>query len=75
MTANDKTGERLVNSMRKTKAAAATKSGTPQSVQKEPRGQKPQQRPAKKAPSRRSSQATKEQRGDPYQSGRRVWPD
>ncbi|MGA7966440.1 MAG: hypothetical protein WCB49_11240 [Gammaproteobacteria bacterium] len=75
MTANDKTGEKLVDSMRKTKAAAATKAEAPQSVQKQPRAQKPQPRTRKKAASRGSSQGTREQRGDPYQSGRRVWPD
>ncbi|HKJ08831.1 MAG TPA: hypothetical protein VKA76_07085 [Gammaproteobacteria bacterium] len=75
MTANDRTGEKLVDSMRKTKAAAAGKDGVSGSERKEPRGQKPQPRTGRKGTTRQRSQAEKKRPVDPYQSGRRVWPD
>lgn len=75
MTRNDKTGAKLVESMRRTKAAAADKSGG-SPVAAEPAGQKSARRPtgAAGAPKRASGGAV-DRVGDPYQSGRRVWPD
>ncbi len=60
MTTTDKTGEQLVQSIRKTKAAGATRSQTttPRSSAK-----------AKPAATARAAAA------DSYQHGRRVWPD
>ena len=59
MTTTDKTGDQLVQSIRKTKATSATPSRTttPRSSAKV----KPAAAPAATA--------------DPYQHGRRVWPD
>jgi hypothetical protein len=75
MTANDKTGQKLVDSMRKTKAAAADRAGAAKfgaaaSPQKSVRPQA-----KKKAAARRSPNASRKRGGDPYQSGRRIWPD
>ncbi len=62
MTTTDKTGEQLVQSIRKTKATGATGSPTttPRSSAKA-KPAAPQTAPAVAA--------------DPYQHGRRVWPD
>ncbi|MEJ2687075.1 MAG: hypothetical protein P8124_07660 [Gammaproteobacteria bacterium] len=75
MTANDRTGEKLVDSMRKTKAAAAGKDSVSENERKQPRGQKPQPRTGRKGTPRQRPQAEKKRPLDPYQSGRRVWPD
>ena len=74
MTANDKTGEKLVDSCESQGGCRNEVRGSTKRA-KETRGQKPQPRTGKKGPSQQSSQGVKEQRGDPYQSGRRVWPD
>lgn len=74
MSTTDKTGEKLVDSMRKTKAATA--SGNSDASQKQ--GQAPQEKsapPAKKETAKRPSAGARTQAGDPYQSGRRIWPD
>jgi len=62
MTTTDKTGDQLVQSIRKTKATGATPSQTttPRSSAK-----------AKPAAAKTVPAAT----ADPYQHGRRVWPD
>lgn len=62
MTTTDKTGEQLVQSIRKTKATGATPSRTttPRS------GAKAKPAAAETAPAAAA---------DPYQHGRRVWPD
>lgn len=73
MTANDKTGQKLVDSMRKTKAAAADKAGAQTSRAPAKKATRPQAR--KKAAARRTANTSRQRRGDPYQSGRRVWPD
>ena len=71
MSTNDKTGERLVDSMRKTKAAA---SGDAPAA-------KPKTATRKKSAGSTRSRAKKAQESqseasrDPYQAGRRVWPD
>ena len=75
MTANDRTGEKLVDSMRKTKAAAAGKSDISENEGKESRGQKAQPRTRRKGTTRPPSQEENKGPVDPYQSGRRVWPD
>jgi hypothetical protein len=79
MTSKDKTREKLVDSMRKTKAAArsqsdkkagksATDADQPQSGAKKTAGQS-------KSATARSKSKTLQPVGDPYQSGRRIWPD
>ena len=72
MSEADKTGEKLVASMRRTKAGAEPKSAA---------AQKPAATAKKKTSARRGStpNARKPKQpatgGDPYQTGRRVWPD
>jgi len=85
MSSNDKTGEKLVASMRKTKADAADKSaasqGGSQASQKSesPKSESPKSeskaQPKKKAESKRPQGGTAKRAADPYQTGRRVWPD
>jgi len=74
MSANDKTGEKLVASMRKTKQAADS-GGTPKGGAQKSQGGRPQKRAAGKAASRRGPATDGKPARDPYQSGRRVWPD
>ncbi len=75
MTANDKTGEKLVASMRKTKAAAADKKGgASQSATSSSSKKKTQPRPKAKSVAQRADGNHSRGR-DPYQSGRRIWPD
>jgi len=77
MTATDKTGEKLVDSMRKTKAAAASdQSGASRSgAQASPKQDAQPPSSKKKTTTGRSSGRAGARRGDPYQSGRRIWPD
>ena len=73
MSTTDKTRQKLMESMRKTKAAASNKtdSNKPTSA--------PVAAPKTKPVSRQKDpkkQSVKVQPGsDPYQSGRRIWPD
>jgi hypothetical protein len=62
MTGSDKTQQKLIDSIRKTKSAAAKSPEAAQSAE-----------PAKRAAPPRSTPVS--QGSDPYQSGRRVWPD
>ena len=72
MSETDKTGEKLVASMRKTKAgtndkpAAAPKTTTPAR-------KKTAAKSATGAAARKAKQP--QQPRDPYQAGRRIWPD
>ena len=75
MTANDKTGQKLVDSMRKTKAAAADKAGAQNSRGPAPAKKAARPQAKKKSAARRSPNIPRRRGGDPYQSGRRVWPD
>ncbi|MEJ2060495.1 MAG: hypothetical protein P8Y64_08415 [Gammaproteobacteria bacterium] len=76
MTTNEKTGEKLLASMRKTKAAAAAgKPDSPQAEVKAPQKAKPRPQNKRKTVTKRSSDASRAGHGDTYQSGRRVWPD
>lgn len=73
MSETDKTGEKLVASMRKTKAGTAQAAGGEQKSGTRSRTNKPA---AKKTPARKArSSAGAKARTDPYQSGRRIWPD
>ncbi len=66
MTDQDKTQEKLLDSIRKTKQAVAKSPSTAKPAA-------PSKSAAKRpAPSRA---APVQRRSDPYQSGRRVWPD
>ena len=81
MSSTDKTRQKLMDSMRKTKAGSTSKSGTPKSDTKASSSaaqSKPAAKPAAKpAPAKRkpARQPVKKGGGDPYQVGRRVWPD
>jgi len=75
MNTSDKTGEKLVQSIRQTKTsgsanpsrASRTKASTGTSAATETKSA-----PARKA---RAPRKPAVERTDPYQSGRRVWPD
>lgn len=74
MSTTDKTGEKLLASMRKTKAAAADKAAAPPKSTQKART-KPAQRPARKRTAAKRDTSATGIRADAYQSGRRVWPD
>jgi hypothetical protein len=77
MNKTDRAGEKLVDSMLKNKAAAADKADS--LIREASDGEKKRvlsQTGNKSTGSRPSSVGTKPRSGsDPYQSGRRVWPD
>ncbi len=84
MTDTDKTREKLLSSIRKTKADAAAKSEQPSRAQETPKGRRavspeasPADKPAPPRPAPRKARRSTEQQQtrDPYQSGRRIWPD
>lgn len=74
MTTADKTGDKLVQSIRKTKAGAAATASKPSAptTRKKAQTRKASTKAAAKPPVKRktASAAT-----DPYQAGQRVWPD
>ena len=73
MTSTDTTRQKLMNSMRKTKAAASDKaSGTSKAVSVE-RPKVGAKETASKA--RMPRPEARQASADPYQGGRRVWPD
>lgn len=65
MTDTGKTEQKLIDSIRKTKAAAGAASAPAAAPEK----------PAAPAPKRAQAAAETQVAADPYQSGRRVWPD
>lgn len=71
MTSKDKTGDQLVASIRATKAKVAKKPAAAKTSTR--KGSKPPARSPKAAPKKPKARATGSQ--DPYQAGRRVWPD
>lgn len=76
MTTNDKTRQQLVDTMRKTKAGATKK----KPVAADSKTTKGDIQPAKKTaekPVKRPDSTLKKRnsQADPYQIGRRVWPD
>ena len=75
MTAKDKTGAKLVDSMRKTKAAAADKADSAANAAQETAKQKSPPPAKKRAAAKRVSDGADKHGSDPYQNGRRVWPD
>lgn len=77
MSEANKTRQKLVDSVHKTKAAGGNKAVSGESESGAGEADRPKQRPTKKTTTRaRSSTArTKVQRIDPYRSQRRVWPD
>ncbi len=75
MTTADKTGDKLVQSIRKTKAGASATAPKPRAPaatrNKAPTSKAPASAAAKPRATRKTVSATT----DPYQSGQRVWPD
>lgn len=71
MSEADKTGEKLVASMRRTKAGAGPASG----AAKKPTAASTRKAAPGKSAARKSKPAPAASGSDPYQSGRRVWPD
>ncbi len=65
MTTTDKTGEQLVQSIRKTKATGATRS----------RATTPATPPSSAKAEPVAAETAPAAAADPYQHGRRVWPD
>lgn len=79
MTAKDKTRQKLVDSMRKTKGTASDKP-TPSAKQTSATNtdsqSKPSRQPSPPAKQAQRIPASNQQHGtDPYQSGGRIWPD
>ena len=80
MSSTDKTRQKLMDSMRKTKAGSASKSDTPTTKSDTKTSSNAgQTKPAAKPAAARRKPAARQQvrkgGGDPYQVGRRVWPD
>lgn len=75
MSTNDKTGEKLVDSMRRTKAAATDKAAGQQTTARAASRRPAQPQARKKLTSKRSPAADRNATVDPYRSGDRVWPD
>lgn len=76
MSSKDKTRQKLVGSMRKTKADAGIGVGDAEETKVRPglpQPKLPRQPVARET--RRESPKTDQLKGDRYQSGRRVWPD
>jgi hypothetical protein len=77
MTTEDKTGDKLVASIRKTKAGAATAEKAPVS---QPAADKPAPAPRRRAAPKAKAKAAssglaKRTDADSYQSPGRIWPD
>ncbi len=80
MSDNDKTRQKLVDSMRRTKVSATKKAAPKASVEtKKAPATKPtpaaKKAPVKKAPAKAAAKVTSKVAVDPYQSVRRIWPD
>ncbi|MCG6975689.1 MAG: hypothetical protein LJE56_04690 [Acidiferrobacterales bacterium] len=76
MSSKDKTRQKLVGSMRKTKADAGIGTENADETKASPDlpEPKPPKQPAAREPKRESTKPVSA-KGDSYQSGRRVWPD
>jgi len=75
MSSKDKTRQKLMGSMRKTKAEAglgSEKTGEAKASPSVPESRPRQQKKTSAAPKTRTASR---ETGDPYRSGRRIWPD
>lgn len=80
MSDNDKTRQKLVDSMRRTKVSATKKAAPKASVEsKKATASKPapaaKKAPVKKAQPKAAAKVPSTVAVDSYQSGRRIWPD
>jgi len=75
MSRKDKTREKLVGSMRKSKADAGI--GMENTGESKVSPDLPREKPTRQAVARehRRERSGASVKGDPYQSGRRIWPD
>jgi hypothetical protein len=74
MSTNDKTRQKLLESMRKTKAGSGTSKTTVKSSNASgAKSTSSRARPATRSANKSNNKQTVKH--DPYQSGRRVWPD
>ncbi|MCP5298207.1 MAG: hypothetical protein H6953_16770 [Chromatiaceae bacterium] len=72
MTTKDQTGDKLVASIRRTKAGAAKAGDTAPPAK--PAARRPPTKTAQ-APKRATAATRRTATADPYQSGGRIWPD
>jgi len=72
-TKSDKTKEKLLSSMRKTKAGASETPAAPASKTVAPAAKAPAK--AKPAAKTKAKVPAKAPSADPFQSGQRIWPD
>jgi hypothetical protein len=79
MNSNDKTRQKLVDSMRKTKVSATKKAAPKAKVAPKEPASKPapaaSKRAVKKPQQKATTAASSPVNADQYQSGRRIWPD
>jgi len=74
MSTKDKTRQKLVDSMRRTKASAQEKSGTDTETTVTKNTPVPETKTPVRQPAE-SRTTQKQVQTDPYQSARRIWPD
>ena len=75
MTSSDKTRQKLVDSMRKTKAASGSESADSSKPATSAGSRAKPRKTGSKTKSKTSTTPARPNGGDPYQVGRRVWPD
>lgn len=75
MTTTDKTRQKLVDSMRKTKAGAGSESADSSKPASSAGSRAKPRKTGSKSKSKTSTPPARPDGGDPYQVGRRVWPD
>ncbi|KPJ92497.1 MAG: hypothetical protein AMJ55_09690 [Gammaproteobacteria bacterium SG8_15] len=76
MTANEKSKQKLVETMRKTRAAAKEKEAAPEQKDAASKPVNVQEKVAKTLADRKAEKQTRSSiPADPYRSARRVWPD
>ena len=75
MTANEKSKQKLMETMRKTRAAAKEKESVPVQKEAEAKPVNVQERAAKTLAGRKANERARSSNPDPYRSARRVWPD
>lgn len=75
MTTSDKTRQKLVDSMRKTKAASGSESGDSSKPAASVGPRAKSRKTGTKGKTKTSPTPSRQGSADPYQAGRRVWPD
>lgn len=76
MSSNDKTRQKLMESMRRTKAGTDKKTVTAEEKGKsQSKSDKPEKAKARKTKKKAAVKVNAGANADPYQSGHRIWPD